>query len=102
MPQHRRKHHSNSSKSRKRRSDIDAIISYVVQEIWNEFDGDMSGSLDKEETRLFINHTLGNDDGSLLSDAAFEACFNEFDCDGSGTIEKAELREFIKSITGLV
>ena len=47
-------------RERVRTTDIDAVIAFCVQEIWDEYDDDASGSLDKEETRLFINHTLGD------------------------------------------
>ena len=90
-------------KDRKRTSDIDTVIAKCVQEIWLEYDNDNSGSLDKEETRRFVNETLyKNVEGNKgMSEEEFEKCFNEFDADGSGTIEKSEMIEFIKSITGL-
>ena len=72
-----------------------------MQEIWSEYDDDNSGSLDKEETRHFIDQTLGGISGKVLSDDEFDDLFKEFDADGSGTIEKNELRDFIKRITGL-
>ena len=97
-----RKKERRPRQGKRKTSDIDIVISRCVQEIWQEYDDDNSGSLDKEETRQLIQSTLCDmSDGKGLSDAEFEACFNEFDMDGSGTIEKNEMIEFIKSITGL-
>ena len=96
---HRRRHRD---KNRKRTNDIDVIISRCVQEIWQEYDDDNSGSLDKEETRQFVKTTLGDmGEGKGMSDEEFEQCFLEFDEDGSGTIEKHEMIAFIRNITGL-
>jgi len=69
-------------------ADIDAVIRKCVDDIWQEYDKDNSGSLDKEETKKFVQNTLSemNDSGEFSEDD-FEACFKEFDKDGSGTIE---------------
>ena len=89
-------------KQRKKVSDIDIVIMRVVKEIWSEYDADNSGSLDKDETKHFVQGTLCEmGDGKGMSDAEFERCFEEFDEDGSGTIEKHEMIHFIKNITGL-
>mmetsp|Transcript_17015 Transcript_17015/g.22916 ORF Transcript_17015/g.22916 Transcript_17015/m.22916 type:complete len:107 (+) Transcript_17015:22-342(+) len=89
-------------RNRKRVSDIDIVIMRVVKEIWSEYDVDNSGSLDKDETKLFVKNTLCEmGDGTGMSDAEFERCFEEFDTDRSGTIEKHEMIHFIKNITGL-
>ena len=41
-------------KSRKRTSDIDTVIAKCVEEIWELYDEDGSGSLDKFETKRFV------------------------------------------------
>ena len=33
---------------------IDAVISKCVDDIWNEYDKDGNGHLDKEETKAFV------------------------------------------------
>ena len=83
-------------------ADIDAVIRKCVDDIWAEYDKDNSGSLDKDETKKFVQNTLSemNDSGEF-SEADFEACFKEFDKDGSGTIEKDEMAIFIKKVAGL-
>ena len=78
------------------------MIAHCVQDIWNEYDDDNSGSLDKEETREFIKSTLCDmGDGKGMNNEEFEQCFAEFDEDGSGTIEKNEMIAFIRKISGL-
>ena len=83
-------------------ADIDAVIRKCVDDIWDEYDTDRSGSLDKEETKLFVKNTLSemNDSGDF-SEADFDACFREFDKDNSGSIEKDEMAIFIKKVAGL-
>lgn len=68
-----------------------------MDEIWEEYDTDNSGSLDKNEAKRFIKNTLTEFyDESDISDGDFEAAFHEFDKDGSGTIEKNELAVFVR------
>ena len=83
-------------------ADIDAVIRKCVEDIWQEYDTDGSGALDKEETKRFVQNTLQemSDNGEFL-ESDFEACFREFDKDGSGTIEMEEMAVFIKKIAGL-
>ena len=83
-------------------ADIDAVIKKCVEDIWQEYDKDNSGSLDKEETKKFVQNTLSemNDSGEF-SESDFDACFKEFDKDNSGTIEKDEMAIFIKKVAGL-
>ena len=84
---------------------IDAVIAKCVDDIWAEYDKDNSGTLDKEETKLFVKKTLvdmaSGEGGDDFSDEDFEACFKEFDKDGNGTIEKDEMAVFIKKVAGL-
>merc|ERR1712167_221950 len=86
-----------SKKREERMADIDAVIRKCVDDIWAEYDKDNSGSLDKDETKKFVQNTLAemNDSGEF-SEEDFEQCFKEFDKDGSGTIEKDEMAIFIK------
>ena len=38
--------------------DVDHIINTVIEEIWDEFDDDGNGTLDVNETHLFVKTTL--------------------------------------------
>ena len=72
-------------------------IEGVIDQIWETYDVDKSGALDKEETKKFVQDTLGNlGSGDEFSDDAFEEVFKTFDKDGSGTVEKGEIVTFIK------
>ena len=39
-------------------SEIDAVISKCVDEIWTKYDDDGNGFLDKDETKRFVKDTL--------------------------------------------
>ena len=80
---------------------IDSIIQEAVNQIWDQFDKDKSGALDKEETKKFVQDTLGNlGSGDEFSDEAFDEVFATFDKDGSGTVEKSEMVVFVKQLLG--
>jgi len=38
--------------------DVDHIVSKCIDEIWDEFDDDGNGTLDFQETKQFVKHTL--------------------------------------------
>ena len=85
---------------------VDQLINKIVDDIWNTYDQDNSGALDREETRRFMENTLkemseGGAGSEAISDEDFDATFKEFDKDGSGTIEKAEMAAFIKKVSGI-
>lgn len=82
--------------------DIDEVIKKMVDDIWEQYDDDNSGELDKEETRQFVQDNLEEmADGAKFNDRDFEQCFLDFDKDGSGTIDKDEMVQFIKRVAGL-
>jgi Ca2+-binding EF-hand superfamily protein len=69
----------------------------VINQIWDAYDADKNGELDKEETRKFVQDTLGNLGGKdEFSEDAFDEVFQTFDEDNSGTIEKSEMLMFIR------
>ena len=75
----------------------DFAIQQVIDNMWEKYDVDRSGALDREETKNFVRYTLldMNADDSF-DDAAFEHVFNHFDKDGNGTIDKDEMLMFLK------
>ena len=76
-------------------------IQGVIDQIWDTYDVDKSGALDKEETKKFVQDTLGNlGSGDEFSDEAFNEVFATFDKDNSGTVEKGEMVTFIKQLLG--
>lgn len=68
----------------------------VIDDIWNTYDVDNSGALDKEEARKYIQDTTDD----VPSQEVFDEMFSDFDKDNSGTIEKAEMVVFIKRLLG--
>ena len=76
-------------------------IQGVIDQIWSTYDVDNSGALDRDETKKFVQDTLGNlGSGDDFSDEAFGEVFATFDKDGSGTVEKDEMVVFIKQLLG--
>ena len=76
-------------------------IQGVIDQIWDTYDVDKSGALDKEETKKFVQDTLGNlGSGDEFSQEAFDEVFQTFDKDNSGTVEKNEMVVFIKQLLG--
>lgn len=41
-------------------SEQDRVVREIVDKIWKEFDVNDSGELDRDETRRFLQHTLGD------------------------------------------
>ena len=79
----------------------DQAIQGVIDQIWETYDVDKNGSLDKEETKKFVQDTLGNlGSGDEFSQEAFDEVFATFDKDKSGTVEKPEMVDFIKQLLG--
>lgn len=57
-------------------SNIEAIIDKCIEDIWQTYDKDGNGSLDKDETRNFVKNILSETDKDMhFSDADFEVCF---------------------------
>ena len=70
--------------------------------MWDTYDVDNSGDLDKQETKKFVQDILGNLGSSdQLSDEGFDEVFASFDEDKSDTIEKEEMANFIKQLLGV-
>ena len=68
----------------------------VIDNIWDTYDVDNSGALDKEEARKYIQDTTGD----VPSQEVFDEMFSNFDKDNSGTIERAEMLVFVKQLLG--
>ena len=54
----------------------ESALDGLIDQIWEQYDADGSGELDKEETRKFVSDTLGNlGGGGEFSDEAFDEVF---------------------------
>ena len=81
------------------------MIKSCVEDIWDQYDEDNSGILDKAECREFIKKTLseimpGKED-QIYNEPDFERVFTDFDINNDGTISKEEMSRFIKKVAGL-
>lgn len=71
----------------------------IVDEIWNNYDFDHSGTLEEDEMRKFIQDLMPEmSSGFKFCECAFQKIFKEFDDDGSGAVRKSEMTLFIKRI----
>ena len=80
-------------------ADYEEALMSTVNEIWEKWDKDANGHLDRSEMRAFIQATLcqaGIESQQEMSDEEFNAIFTEFDIDESGTIEKDEMAILVK------
>lgn len=67
----------------------------VIDKIWAKYDTDNSGGLDRQETRHFLEDTLGGENMEFAEEV-FAKVFETFDEDNSGIIEKEEMVAFIR------
>ena len=73
---------------------LDALDTYV-NEIWDKFDTDCSGKLDRRETLRFINDFLASNGKYPATSSIFNKYFDDIDVNGDGTISKSEMASFI-------
>ena len=86
----------------KQQSIAGIVLKRCVEDIWDQYDNDGNGVLDKEETKRFVVEQLEEiEEGRMFDDDDFDECFRNFDVDGSGTIDKLEMVEFIKKAAGI-
>ncbi|KAF0709591.1 Aste57867_5816 [Aphanomyces stellatus] len=76
------------------------FVDAYVEGIWNVYDADQSGYLEKEEARTF---TLGllealAEEGEVHTDVDFDAGFAAFDDDKNGRLSKTEVHRFVEML----
>ena len=73
----------------------------MIDQIWDTYDEDGSGNLDKEETKKFVMDTLGQlGKADNFTDEDFEKIFSQIDDDGSGLLGKDEMVALVSQLTG--
>ena len=88
---------------------LDDILISCIEEIWQNYDQDGNGLLDKQETKRFLLGTIAEMYGGseaeadnmfseYFSDEEFSNSFYKIDTDKSDTISKDEMLQFIKKI----
>ena len=92
--------------------DVDQMLTWIVDQIWGNYDQDRSGMLNLSETKNLILETItilsgGKEEevedkwNDIINFKQFTELFNKIDEDASGTVTKDELIKFIKLIVKL-
>mgnify|MGYP001946875011 CR=1 FL=1 len=79
----------------------DKLIKATIASIWDQYDTNGNGFLERDEAFKFIKQTMADIASEIqysLSDEECEAAFNTYDSDGSGQISKTEMHHFIKKL----
>ena len=74
----------------------------AVDTLWEKYDADGNGTLDRVETRKFVLECI-EDQGVDMSardksDIEFDEIFRSYDTDGNGTVSKDEMAAFIMRV----
>ena len=80
---------------------IDEAMTTYIQNIWEMYDADGNGVLDKDESKQFVQEMMSDlvsADHEEIDDASFEQIFAMLDTDGSGTIDKQEMFNYLKTV----
>ena len=77
----------------------EVAVQNIIDQIWNTYDVNQDGALDKEEIINFVHDTLGNlGAGDEFTDEAYDEVFAGFDKDKNGKVDKHEVDIFIKQM----
>ena len=70
-----------------------------VDDIWNSYDRDNNGSIDKTEIRRFLDQTFQTA-GVVIkyTDDDFDELYEKIDITEDGLVSKAEMRNFLKKL----
>ena len=82
---------------------MEDMIKQCVDDVWEIYDEDRGGSLDRDECKAFVLDMLQvlneNFDPDRFDDDLFDKQFRVFDLDRSGTLEKNEMAALIKNLS---
>ena len=80
-------------------ADTNYQLKVAVDEVFDSYDFDRSGSLDKEETFEFLKSILKMLNIDIdISEDAFELWFNQIDTDDNRKITKDEMKIFLTNL----
>ena len=96
------------------RSAVEKALMSYVESIWEQYDYDRNGVLDREEAQDFVKEmmfqfgpngglptkTLKDDQGHCVvyEEDGFEFIFQMLDTDNSGTIDKTEMMQYMRHV----
>jgi hypothetical protein len=85
-----------------RATDFDDILKGIVENVWDNYDTNRTGTLDKDHCRFFAKDLVREMTVSGINlkfeEQEYQDVFAEIDEDGSGTVDKDEAIELIKRI----
>ena len=72
----------------------------TVNKVWELYDVDGNGFLDKQETFKFVldNIQQMGMEPSVLTEEVFEATFSEYDYDQTGKISRNEMAAYLRKV----
>ena len=102
----------------------DELFANIIDEMWDKYDEDGNGYIDKDEFHQFMLDTFGDDlpdlasknlgferqfdekeyspdDVRSLTKSELDECFDFFDINRDKTVSKEEMIEILKTMTGL-
>ncbi|RHY18931.1 hypothetical protein DYB36_010401 [Aphanomyces astaci] len=77
------------------------FIDAYVEGVWNVYDGDLSGYLDKKEAKVFVLGLLDelvNEGVDVPAGIDFDTAFASYDQDGNGRLSRKEARVFVEHL----
>lgn len=78
---------------------LDLLVEKIIQDVWNHYDKDKSGYLNRTEARKFLKKALADlQEGEKFTESKFTETFAEIDKNKSGTISQKEMRLFIRQL----
>ena len=81
---------------------LTAALVGAVEEIWDQFDTDGSGTLEQEEAEKFfqemLSQIMANEKTSSLDKDTLQSAFEAIDKDGNGRITKNEMIAFARGV----
>ena len=71
----------------------------LVKQIWNQYDVDGNGYLNRQETKHFCMKYLRDFKNiDCVPDQGFDAWFKKIDRDGNGQVDMVEMAHYIKDL----
>lgn len=80
---------------------VNDIIDTLVMQIFNKYDKDRNGYLDKTETLKLLDEILINQGRPKTTISQFNRFFADFDINGDGVISRGECATFVRRFLGL-
>ena len=69
-----------------------------VEQVWQIFDGDQSGTLDGRESKEFLKVVIKELTGNDATEDELERVIINMDTDGSGDVDKEEAIKYLKGM----